>query len=222
MNGTGRVAMVMVMAGVPLVKVYHLAGGRVGRSWGFLGRSWDRIEALRGLSWASLGQSWRPSTKRDGNIIGPSEGHVGGLWDSLGPLFGPSWGALGALLGALGAVLGPSGAPLGPLLGHLGGHRAKETGALISIAPSGPEKSHLGAVLGRSWGALGRSWGRLGPLLGLSWGRLGPSWSHLEASRAHRKRKGEKAKNIGFSKVFEGFWPLGGLLGRLLGLLKPS
>ena len=80
----------------------------------------------------------------------------------------------------------------------------------------------LGALLGLSWALLGPSWGPQGPLLGLSWGHLGPSWSHLEASRAHRKRKGEKAKNICFFKVFEGFWPLGGLLGRLLGLLKPS
>ena len=59
MNGTGRVAMVMVMAGVPLVKVYHLAGGRVGRSWGSLGRSWGRIE---------------PS----GAYLGPLLGNLGG------------------------------------------------------------------------------------------------------------------------------------------------
>ena len=45
---------------------------------------------------------------------------------------------------------------------------------------------------------LGRSWGFLGALLGPSWGLLGPSWSHLEASEAHRKRKGEEAKNIDF------------------------
>ena len=71
-----------------------------------------------------------------------------------------------------------------------------------------------------SW-ALGTSWAYLGllgfGLLGISWGRLGSSWSHLEASKANRKRKGEKAKSIDFLKVVERFWPLGGLLGRLLG-----
>ena len=106
--------------------------------------------------------------------------------------------------------------------GHIGGHRSKQGVALIGVPPTGPEKSPLGAHLGRSWGALGRSWARLGPLWGLSWGSLGPSWGHLEASRAHCKPKGEKAKNIDFPKVFEGFWPLGGVLGRLRGHLGPS
>ena len=128
-------------------------------------------------------------------------------------LLGPSWAALGVVLGALGAVLGPSGAPLGPLLGHLGDHRSKETGAFFPAPPSGPEKSPLGPLLGRSWGALGRSWAVLGPLLGPSWGPRGQSWSHLEASEAHRKRKGDKANTIDFLQAFEGGLPLGGLLG---------
>ena len=124
-------------------------------------------------------------------------------------VLGPSWAALGALLGAVGAALGSSWAPLGAILGrswepserswsHLGGDRSKKGGLLIPIAPSEAQKERLGALLGRSWSALGRSWGRLGALLGPSWGSLGPSWGHLEASRAHRKRKGEKAKNIDF------------------------
>ena len=40
----------------------------------------------------------------------------------------------------------------------------------------------LGAVLGRSWGALGflgRSWGGLGSLLDRSWAVLGRSWASL-------------------------------------------
>ena len=82
-------------------------------------------------------------------------------------------------------------------------NQSKQGVAFICVRPSGPEKSRLGAFSGRSWGALGRSWARLGPLLGPSWGSLGPSWGHLEASRAHRKRKGEKAKNIDFPLVFQ-------------------
>ena len=46
---------------------------------------------------------------------------------------------------------------------------------LLAPPPSGPNKSPLGALLGHSWGALGRSWARIGPLLGPSWGSLGPS-----------------------------------------------
>ena len=64
---------------------------------------------------------------------------------------------------------------------------------------------------------MGQSWAFLGPY----WGSLGPYWGHLEASEAHRKRKGGKANNIVFLG-FEGFWFLGGLLVRLLGHLKPS
>ena len=138
-----------------------------------------------------------------GPILTPSWGLLGPSWGHRGP----SWGHLGAILGLLGAILGH----LGPSWGDLGGNRSKKRRPLISAPPSGPEKSPLGALLGRSWGALGRSWARLGPLWGLSWGSLGPSWGHLEASRAHRKRKGEKAKNIDFHQVFKGFWPLGGV-----------
>ena len=92
----------------------------------------------------------------------------------------------------------------------------------IRVPPGEPLKSPLGALLGRSWSALGRSWGRLGALLGPSWGPVGPSWSHLEASRADRTRKGEDAKNIEKHKGFEGFWPLGCLLGGLERHLEPS
>ena len=47
----------------------------------------------------------------------------------------------------------------------------------------------LGSLLERSWALFGPSWGPLGPL------SLEPFGGHLEASRAHRKRKGEKVKN---------------------------
>ena len=60
----------------------------------------------------------------------------------------------------------------------------------------------LGARKIASWAPLGALLGALrdvlGALLGRSWGRLGPSWDHIEASKAHRKRKGEEANNIGF------------------------
>jgi len=117
-------------------------------------------------------------------VLGPS-------WGSWGGVLGPSWGPLGALLG-------PSWEPWRASWGHLGGHRSKEGGSLMLVPPLGPSKPPLGALLEPSWGALGRSWGRLGGLLGPSWGLLGPSWGHLEASEAHRKRNGEKAKIINF------------------------
>ena len=143
-----------------------------------------------------------------------SSGPLGSLWGYWGPL-GALLGRLGALLGgpsrgSLGALLGPSWEPWGPSWGNLGGHRSKEGGSPICVPPLGPSKSPLGALLGRSWAALGRSWGRLGGLLGPSWSSLGPSWGHLEASKAHRKRKGEKAQIIGFLSVIEGFCYLGG------------
>ena len=64
----------------------------------------------------------------------------------------------------------------------------------------------LGALLGASWAILGPSWAFLGP----SWGSLGPSWGHLEAPEAHRKRKGEKAKNIDFLRFLNSFGILEG------------
>ena len=129
---------------------------------------------------------------RDGGGGRKGGGRREGLsWGSLGALFGLSWGAVGVLLGLFGGVWEV-------YWGHLGGHRSKQGVAFIGVPPSGPETSPLGAHLGRSSGALGRSWARLGPLLGSSWGSLGPSWGHLEASEAHRKRNGEKAKIINF------------------------
>eukprot|EP00959_Pyramimonas_sp_CCMP1952_P250786 5242152-Pyramimonas_sp.AAC.1 len=63
----------------------------------------------------------------------------------------------------------------------------------IPIAPIGSSKMP-------SWGYLGplleRSWGQLGALLGPSWGCLGLFEGHLDASRAHRRRKSEKAKHM--------------------------
>ena len=55
----------------------------------------------------------------------------------------------------------------------------------MSVPPLEPSKLPAGALLGRSWAALGRRWGRLGALLDPSWGSLGypspilqppPSW----------------------------------------------
>ena len=84
----------------------------------------------------------------------------------------------------------------GGLLASSGAEKAK-----ISYRFSGAPEASL--VLGLLGGVFEPSWGPLGALLGPSWGPLGPSWSHLEASRAHRKRKGEKAKFIYFHQVFK-------------------
>ena len=143
-------------------------GSLLEASWGVLGASW-RSQGL-------LGASWMPR----GSVLGP-----------LGGLLGASWGPLGGLLGPPGRLLGPSWRP-----------SIKKEGGSFFRPPVGAFKwaswGALGALLGPSWGALGRSWGPLGPLLGSSWGLLGPSWSHLEASEAHPKRKGERPKNIDF------------------------
>ena len=90
------------------------------------------------------------------------------------------------------------------------------------MALGGPSWGHLGASRGALGPLLGRSWGRLGGILGPSWSSLGPSWGHLEASKAHRKRKGEKAQIIDFPFVFEGFWLLGEVLRGLQKHLGPS
>ena len=119
-------------------------------------------------------------------------------WGSLGVLLGPFGDPVGALLGGLGALLGLFLEVWGASWGRLGPHRSKRGGYLIRAPPSEAQKERLGPLLGRSWSALGRSWGRLGALLGPSWGSLGPSWGHLEASLAHRTRKSEKAKIIDF------------------------
>ena len=99
-----------------------------------------------------------------------------------------------AILGHFEGHLGLSRA----ILGHLGPHGSKRGGDLIRIPPSEALKRRLGAVLERSWAPLGRSWGRLGPSWAPSWGSLGATWGHLEDAKAHRKRKGENAKNIDF------------------------
>ena len=84
----------------------------------------------------------------------------------------------------LGAVWGAS---CGYSRGSLGLHGG-------SLAPAGDLGGQLWAE-----GSIGQfGW----PVLGLSWGRLWPSWSHLEASRAHRKRKSEEAQNMCFFKCF--------------------
>ena len=58
-----------------------------------------------------------------------------------------------------------------------------------------------------SWGPLGTPLGFLGSFLGASWGLfqcvLGPPGGSLEASAAHRRRKGEKAKLIDFLQVWK-------------------
>jgi hypothetical protein len=147
-----------------------------------LGASWVHLGAPLGSPRAVLGVSWAYWVPR-GCLCGPLGGLLGASWSILGlfgGLLGPPW--------AYGGILGAS-------WGHLEGGRSKKRGALVSVAPPELLKSHPGPLLGRSWSARGRSWGRLGALLGPCWGS-GPSWGHLEASDGHRKRKGEKPKLI--------------------------
>ena len=149
------------------------------------------------------------------------------MLEASGTLFGLSSGPLGALLGLSWALLrpfwGPLGTPLGLSWAILEAIDEKRRRRLFQSPPSGPEKSPLGALLGRSWAwaLLGPSWASLGAVLG----HLG---AHIEASRAHRERKGEKAKNIGFPKCLKDFGlsraSLGGFLAtwsRLGSVLEP-
>ena len=98
--------------------------------------------------------------------------------EASGTLLGLSSGPLGALLGLSWALLGPSWGPQG-----------QTRREFLFRSPLGPRKI--------------ASWGPLGALLDALEAVLGPSWSHLEASRAHRKRKGEKANNIGFPRCLK-------------------
>ena len=160
-----------------------LRGLRVplGPSWGGVGASWRHVVSYLEQCWAILGQSWRPSIKREGaSIRVPRRGPKMSL-------LGHSWGALGALLGALGAVLGLSWAPLGALLGHL--EAILRPRKVIGSEKARKQKTLLFLRCLKDVCLLGASSGR-------SWSPLGPSWGHLEASEAHRKRKGEKANVI--------------------------
>ena len=123
------------------------------------------------------------------SLLGPSWGALGALLGGLGAVLGSSWGPLGALLGRLGALLGPSWGALGAVLGAswepwrpLGAILEaidQRRGAPTQPPPSGALKPSLGALLGRSWGALGvplgPSWGPSRSLWGLSWAILGPT-----------------------------------------------
>ena len=144
-----------------------------------------------------------------GAIVEPSWGHFGSLLGPLGALLGPSWGALGALLGLSGRPWRLSWA----ILEAIDQKRGR-----FEFRP--PLRGPKNLFVGPSWGALGHFWDRIGALLGPSWGPLGPFWSYLEASEAHRKRKGEKATTIDVRYVFKdlGF---GRILGGLRGHFEP-
>ena len=80
-------------------------------------------------------------------------------------------------------------------------------------------------LLGPSWGALGALLGAPGAVMGLSWAPLGALLGPLGANLSFgwpSEAKGRECKNQCFSLVFERFWLLGGLLGKLFGLLEPS
>ena len=124
-------------------------------------------------------------------------------WDFLQASWGLSWTTLGHL-GAI--ILGPRGL----FWGYLGACHP-----LISAL--GPIWGPLGALLGRSWVSSEPDWSPSGLLLELS-------WRHLEASGAHRKRKGQKAKLTESIMLLTDFGLLGvswGPLGVVLDHLGP-
>ena len=141
------------------------------RPRGPLGASW----VLRGASRGLLGISWEPL--------------VGLLGASRGLLCASSWGLLGALLGALGALLGRSWKI----------SIKEEEGVAISVAPREPPKiaswTHLGALLGPSWGSLE-------PLLDSLWGHLGAIVRPREAIESNRARRQNSLISFRFSNDF--------------------
>ena len=149
-------------------------------------------------------RSFALRASRLGGLLEPSRGPLGAIleasraflvlsWGPLG-LLGRSWGLLGslgspprAILEASWPILELSWDPLGCLEGPLGAIDQRKGECLMTVPPSVPQNEPPGALLGRSWALLGPSWVNLSP----SWGP--PACRHLKASRAHRKRKGEKA-----------------------------
>ena len=88
------------------------------------------------------------------------------------------------------------------LLGGLGAVLGRSWGALGFL---GRSWGGLGSLLDRSWAVLGRSWASLGPLfaaLGPSAGGLGASWGDLGASWGGFGAAGG-AKNVDFPCVFQ-------------------
>ena len=123
-------------------------------------------------------------------LVGSSfEASWGLFWPLLRPVLG--------LLGGLGPVWGLCGRPWG----------------------------FVGAFLALPWTVLGASWAVLGPswaVVGASWGPLGPSWGGLGGVLGRlgvsENRKVVYAGNVRFPTGMGRFWPLGALLGGLLGL----
>ena len=125
-------------------------------SWGVLERSWG----LLGRSWGPLGPSWgvgKPKRWKRQNLsktYGKAMNFAS--WGPLGSALGGLLGRLGAILSVLGRSCGisdPSCIILGASWGPLG--------------PRWDSRGRLGALLVRSWSALGASPGLLpGPARG--------------------------------------------------------
>ena len=93
----------------------------------------------------------------------------------------------------------------------------KKRADLFSGPPSEPAKERLGALLGRSWSALGALLGALGPLKGPSWAPLGGLLGHLGAIlRLQEPIESEKArrqKTLIFLRLLKDFGLSGASLG---------
>ena len=125
------------------------------------------------------------------SILGPSWGHLGPSWGPLGPVLGPSWGHLGPSWGHLGALPGCEKrckkrrkincfAHVGASCSHAASRRHLQQ---ITVNADGRCNfmSHLGAILGLSWGPpgaiLGGIFGHLAALPDISHVLVSPtSW----------------------------------------------
>ena len=155
----------------------------LGPSWAVPGPSWavlaglGRLGALWGLSWGPPVASRGPL----GALLGTFRDPLGSLLGRLGALLG----SLGTLLGASWAVLGRSWRPLGPSW-SVGKPKRRicEKCAFYEgngpiFASGDPLGTHLGGLLGRLRGVLGRQEAilsvleRSGAVWMLSWAVLG-------------------------------------------------
>ena len=96
--------------------------------------------------------------------------------------------------------------------------------ACILLGPSWPAWSHLGAILGPSWGYLGPSWGHLGPTSPIM-DHLRPSWDHLAPKTGPRYAEVRRGTPR-YAEVRRGTRGLGAIWGpsggHLGAILRPS
>ena len=128
----------------------RLRSSPLGPSWGPLGGLLGPLGAILGASWAVLGRREAEKVEAPKSIKNLRKSYE---FCFLGPFWECSWrplGASGGYLGRLGAILWH----VGPLVYHLGGLLGA---SWPFLGLSGTSRSPVGALMKRSWSALGDS-----------------------------------------------------------------